>query len=99
MASIKFSDLAVSEVLDRKALQSIRGALCWVNGAFPAWVAPVAMPGAVDVFNFYQINNTWEQITNIGQQVNQVTSVGITAGAGSSNTALLLGSPAVVKAA
>ena len=95
--AIKFNDLALSEALDRKALQSIQGAAGegnWVLGAFPCWVAPVAVPGPV---NFFQFNSySWQQITNnyttIGQEVNQVTSLAITSGSNSSNTAVLLGS-------
>jgi len=90
MASIKFNDLALSEALDRKAMQSIQGALAWINGAFPCWVAPIAIPGAVDVFNFFQFNSyNFQQTTN-----NNYTTIGqaITSGANSSTTALILGS-------
>jgi hypothetical protein len=92
--AIKFNDLALNKALDRKALQSIQGALCWVNGAFPCWVAPVAVPGSV---NFFQFNSySWQQTTNnyttIGQEVNQVTSLAITSGSNSSNTPVLLNS-------
>jgi hypothetical protein len=89
MASIKLYDLAVSEALDRKALRSIRGAMCWVNGAFPYFIAPDPLPGAVQVFNLYeQITNN---VTNIGELVNQTVSVGIAnTGAASTNTVVLL---------
>jgi hypothetical protein len=70
-------------------MRSIQGALCWVDGAFPCFVAPVAIPGAVDVFNFFQqITNNY---TYIGQMVNQTTNVNITnSGANSSNNAVVL---------
>ena len=90
MASITLNDLALSEALDRKAMLSIQGADGgWVIGAFPCWVAPVAIPRAVQVFNF------WQQITNnytyIGQMVTQTTNVAITnSGANSSNNAVVL---------
>lgn len=90
MASITFSDLALSEALDRKAMRSIQGADgAWVIGAFPCYVAPVAIPGAVQVFNFWQqINNNY---TYIGQMVNQTTTVDIAnSGANSTNNAVLL---------
>jgi hypothetical protein len=91
MASITFNDLALSEALDRKAMRSIYGA-DWgagVIGAFPIYVSPVAVPRAVDVFNYYQqINNSY---TYIGQMVNQTTTVDITnSGANSTNNAVLL---------
>ena len=97
MASITFKDLPKSEVLDREAMSCLRGGAGegnWVLGAFPCWVAPVAVPGPV---NFFQFNSySWQQITNnyttIGQEVNQVTSLAITSGSNSSNTAVLLGS-------
>jgi len=90
MASITLNDLALSEALDRKAMLSIQGAGDgdWVMG-LPCWVAPVAIPGAVQVFNF------WQQITNnytyIGQMVNQTTNVAISnSGANSTNNAVVL---------
>ena len=88
MASITLTDLALSEALDRKAMRSIQGAQCWSNGAFYCPV-PVAIPGAVEVFNFFQqINNNY---TYIGQLVNQTTNVAITnTGANSSNNAVVL---------
>ena len=91
MASITFNDLALSEALDRKAMLSLQGAGAgdWCIGAFPCWVAPVAIPGAVQVFNF------WQQITNnytyVGQMVNQTTNVAISnSGANSTNNAVVL---------
>ena len=93
MASIKFSDLVRSEVLDRQAMRSIRGAAGegnWVLGAFPAYVAPVAhSPSVMQVFNYMQdITNNY---TYIGQMVNQTTTVDITnSGANSTNNAVLL---------
>jgi hypothetical protein len=90
MASITLNDLPQSEVLDREAMRSLRGAAGegnWVLGAFPCYVAPVL--GSAQVFNFFQ------QITNnntyIGKMVNQVTTVDITnSGANSTNNAVLL---------
>jgi len=90
MALITINDLALSEALDRQAMRSIRAADgSWVIGAFPCWVAPVPVPGSVDVFNFWQqINNNY---TYIGQMVNQVTNVAITnSGANSTNNAVVL---------
>jgi hypothetical protein len=93
MASIKFSDLVRSEVLDRAAMHSIRGAAGegnWVLGAFPAYVAPAAhSPSVMQVFNYMQeITNNY---TYIGQMVNQTTTVDITnSGANSTNNAVLL---------
>lgn len=91
MASIKLNDLALSEALDRKAMLSVLGAGAgdWVIGAFPCWVAPVAIPRSVQVFNF------WQQIVNnytyIGQMVTQTTNVAITnTGANSTNNAIVL---------
>jgi len=92
MASIKLHDLPLSEVLDRKALRSLRGAAGegnWVLGAFPGYVAPLAHSGGLQVFNFMQ------EITNnymyVGQMVNQTTSVNITnSGDNSTNNAVLL---------
>lgn len=91
MASIKLNDLALSEVLDRKAMRSIQGADGegnWVLSAFTPYVTPVA-PGAAQVFNY------WQKITNdytyIGQMVNQTISVDITnSAANSTNNAVLL---------
>jgi hypothetical protein len=93
MASIALNDLALSEALDRKAMRSVQGAACWVNEAFPFYVAPLAIPRSVGVFNFFEQNN----ITNnyIGQEVNQVTAVTINSGSNSNNTALLLGASTV----
>jgi hypothetical protein len=93
MASIKFNDLPLSEVLDRQAMQSLRGAAGegnWVLGAFPAYVAPVVHdPNVMQVFNYWQqINNNY---TYVGQMVNQTTTVDITnSGANSTNNAVLL---------
>jgi len=90
MALITINDLALSETLDRQAMRSIQAADgSWVIGAFPAYVAPVAVPGPVDVFNF------WQQITNnytyVGEMLNQVTNVAITnSGANSTNNAVVL---------
>ena len=91
MASITLNDLALSEDLDREAMQSLRGAAGegnWVLGAFPVY-APMPVAGATEVFNLFQ------QITNnntyIGKMVNQVTTVDITnSGANSTNNAVLL---------
>jgi hypothetical protein len=93
MASIMLNDLALSEVLDRKAMRSIQGAGGegnWVLGAFAPYVAPI-VPGA----SVMQVFNSWQQITNnytyVGQMVNQVTTVDITnSGANSTNNAVLL---------
>jgi hypothetical protein len=93
MTSITLNDLVRSEALDRKAMRSLQGAGAgdWVLGAFPPYVAPVAIPSAFPVFNFYQ------QITNdytyVGQMVNQVTNVDIVnSGANSTNNAVVLSS-------
>jgi len=91
MASITLTDLALSQALDRKAVLSIQGAGAgdWVIGAFPCYVAPIPIPRAVDIFNFYQqiINN----VTYIGQMVNQTTNVAITnTGASSTNNVIAL---------
>ena len=91
MASITLTDLALSQALDRKAVLSIQGAGAgdWVINAFPCYVAPIPIPRAVDIFNFYQqiINN----VTYIGQMVNQTTNVAITnTGANSTNNAVVL---------
>ena len=93
MASIMLNDLPRSEVLDRQAMWSIRGAAGdgnWVLGAFPAYVAPIAQsPSVMQVFNYMQqITNNY---TYVGQMVNQVTTVDITnSGANSTNNAVLL---------
>jgi hypothetical protein len=93
MASITFNDLPLSEVLDRKAMRCIQGAAGegnWVLGAFPAYVAPIVpSPGVVQVFNYMQqITNN---VTYVGQMINQVTSVDITnSGDNSTNNAVLL---------
>jgi hypothetical protein len=92
MASIKLTDLALSEALDREAMRSIRGADGegdWVLSAFPYYSAPASVPSGVQVFNY------WQQITNnytyIGKMVNQVTTVDIAnSGANSTNNAVLL---------
>jgi hypothetical protein len=93
MASIRLNDLPSSEILDRQAMRSIRGAAGegnWVLGAFAPYSAPiVASPNVMQVFN------SWQQVTNnytyIGQMVNQVTTVDITnSGANSTNNAVLL---------
>jgi hypothetical protein len=94
MASITLNDLALSEALDRKAMRSLQGAAgegSWVLSAFPAYVAPVSVPGAVQVFNFsQQITNNF---TYVGQMVNQVTNVDISnSGANSTNNAVVLSS-------
>jgi len=93
MASITLNDLVLSEALDRKAMQSLRGAAGegnWVLGAFPVY-APMPVAGSTEVFNLFQ------QITNnntyIGKMVNQTTTVNITnSGANSTNNAVLLSS-------
>ncbi len=93
MASITLSDLPLSEVLDRQAMRSLRGAAGegnWVLGAFPAYIAPIASnPSVVQVFNYMQqITNNY---TYVGQMVNQTTTVDITnSGANSTNNAVLL---------
>jgi hypothetical protein len=92
MTSITFNDLPRSEVLDRKAMWSIRGADGegnWVLGAFPAYVAPIVPSASMQVFNYMQqITNNY---TYVGQMVNQVTTVDITnSGANSTNNAVLL---------
>jgi hypothetical protein len=92
MTSITFKDLPRSEVLDRKAMWSIRGADGegnWVLGAFPAYVAPIVPSPSMQVFNYMQqITNNY---TYVGQMVNQVTTVDITnSGANSTNNAVLL---------
>lgn len=92
MVSITLNDLALSEDLDREAMQSLRGAAGegnWVLGAFPVYAPPVPVAGATEVFNLFQ------QITNnntyIGKMVNQTTTVDITnSGANSTNNAVLL---------
>jgi hypothetical protein len=91
MALITLNDLALSEDLDREAMQSLRGAVGegnWVLGAFPVYAPPVPV-GGTEVFNLFQ------QITNnntyIGKMVNQTTTVDITnSGANSTNNAVLL---------
>jgi hypothetical protein len=93
MASIKLIDLPQSEVLDRHAMRSLRGAAGegnWVLGAFPGYVAPVAHGGSV-----FQVFNYMQDITNnymyVGQMVNQTTSVNINnTGDNSTNNAVLL---------
>jgi len=92
MPAITLYDLAQSEALDRKAMRALRGAAGeggWVLSAFPYYVAPVAAPGSLQVFNFsQQITNNY---TYIGQMVNQVTNVDITnSGANSTNNAVVL---------
>ena len=92
MTSITFNDLPRSEVLDRKAMWSIRGAAGegnWVLGAFPAYVAPIVPSPSMEVFNYMQqITNNY---TYVGQEVNQITNVDITnTGANSTNNAVLL---------
>jgi hypothetical protein len=89
MASITFSDLALSEALDRKAMRSIQGALSWVTDAFPFYFPQVAVPRGIQEFN------NWVQVTNnytyIGEMVNQTINVGITnSGNNSTNNAVLL---------
>jgi len=93
MASIKLHDLPVSEVLDRKAMQSLRGAAGegnWVLGAFPGYTAPLAAHAGV-----FQVFNYMQEITNnymyVGQMVNQTTTVNISnSGDNSTNNAVLL---------
>jgi hypothetical protein len=65
------------------------GAGDWCIGAFPCFVAPVAVPQAVDVFNFFQqINNSY---TYIGQMFNQTTNLSIAnSGANATNTAVVV---------
>jgi hypothetical protein len=92
MASITLNDLALSEALDRKAMQSFQGGAqdgLWCVGAFPGPVVPVAFPRSVEVFNFWQqINNNY---TYIAQMVNQTTTVDVNnSGANSSINAVLL---------
>jgi hypothetical protein len=96
MTSIKLNDLALSEALDRKALRSIRGAMCWASAAFPCFIAPDPVPGAVQIFNLYeQITNN---VMNIGELVNQTINVGIAnTGAGSTNNVVLLSAMSNVK--
>jgi len=89
--AITLNDLPSSEILDREAMRSLRGAAGegnWVLGAFPVYAPPVPA-GATEVVNLFQ------QITNnntyIGRMVNQVTTVNITnSGANSTNNAVLL---------
>jgi len=90
MALIKFNDLALSEALDRKAMQAIQGGEDWINGAFPCWVPPVAMVGSVNEY-FFQFNSYSFQQTTTN---NNYTTIGqaITSGSNSSNNAVLLGS-------
>lgn len=92
MASIMINDLAVSEVLDCRAMRSIQGAGergDWALGTFqyPAASVPGTIPS--------QVSNYWQQITNnttyIGEMVNQNITLDITnSGANSTNNAVLL---------
>jgi hypothetical protein len=92
MASITLKDLTRNEALDRKAMQSIKGAAGegnWVLDAFATYIAPVAGPKTGQTFNFLQ--QTTNNYTYIGQLVNQVTNVDITnSGANSTNNAVVL---------
>ena len=92
MASISLIDLPLSEVLDRQAMRSLRGAAGegnWVLGAFPAFAPIASSPSVVQVFNYMQqITNNY---TYVGQMVNQTTTVDIAnSGANSTNNAVLL---------
>jgi hypothetical protein len=92
MAITTIVDLPSSRALDYKASLAISGAGAgdWSLGAFQPYIAPVALPGPTQVFNYF------EQITNnnttyVGQMVNQTTTVDINnTGANSSINAVLL---------
>ena len=92
IASIMINDLALTEVLNCKALRSIQGAGGegdWALGTFRYYTAPVPGTNPSQVFNYLQqiTNNT----TYIGEMVNQNITLDITnSGANSTNNAVLL---------
>jgi hypothetical protein len=92
MAITTIVDLPGSRALDYKASLAISGAGAgdWCIGAFQPYIAPVAVPSATQVFNYFeQITNN--NVTYIGQMVNQTTTVDINnSGANSSINAVLL---------
>ena len=61
MASITLYDLPLSEVLDRQAMRSLRGAAGegnWVLGAFPAYIAPIASSPIVEIIELPSVTAT-----------------------------------------
>ncbi|MGV3652627.1 MAG: hypothetical protein ACO1N5_00280 [Noviherbaspirillum sp.] len=73
MATITIKDLPANRALDRKAMSAIRGCGApWVFG----WIRPHIAGnsgGAAPVFNFIEINNTF----NADQMINQFQSIDI----------------------
>ena len=73
MATITIKDLPANRALDRKAMAAIRGCGApWVYG----WIRPYVSGnggGAAPVFNFIEINNTF----NADQMINQFQSIDI----------------------
>lgn len=73
MATIATRDLPADRALDRKAMSAIRG--CGAPWAY-GWIRPVVAGnagGAAPVFDFIEINNTF----NADQMINQFQSIDI----------------------
>ena len=93
MADLIIADLPADRALDRASMACVRGGLSWVNGAFALPPAPSAVPA----FNFLQVNNIQNTITNnvyeVEEMVNHYQIVNIAnQGASSNITAVVISS-------
>lgn len=93
MAALIIADLRADRALDRAAMATVRGGLSWVNGAFALPLAPSAVPA----YNFLQVNNIQNTITNnlyqVEEMVNHYQIVNIdNQGANSNITAVVISS-------
>jgi hypothetical protein len=93
MAHLIIADLPADRALDRAAMAVVRGGLSWVNGAFALPLAPSAVPA----FNFLQVNNIQNTVTNnlymVEEMVNHYQVVNIdNQGANSNITAVVISS-------
>ena len=92
MAITTLVDLPNSRALDHEASLAISGAGAgdWSLGTFQPYIAPAPLPGPAQVFNYFeQVTNN--NVTYVGQMVNQTTTVDINnTGANSSINAVLV---------
>ncbi|HYC41928.1 MAG TPA: hypothetical protein VEB70_02945 [Noviherbaspirillum sp.] len=90
MATITIKDLRTDQILDRKAMASIRGGNgSWVFGAFRPYNRNTGSFGSGSVINFYQINNYADQMINQVQVVdinNSAANANINVGLNESST-------------